>query len=347
MSSAVLATDENGIIVTTNQAFADQFGLNETDYLHHPVESLLEAIGSPELSEAYRERFSGIGGERRIIRLLKLGRTVHLAIGFANLESFGQERGLLIVLDDVTGTIQSSKLQAYTDLARRIAHEIKNPLTPIQLAIEHLREAWDDGAHDFPDIFNKCVKMVLDEVQSLERISSEFSRFARFPKPAFRIMDLRELIGEIVLLYPAPPDGISINIEIPEQELLCRLDRDQMKRVLINLVQNALQAMDTGGVVTIRGRRADPWIVLEIGDTGRGMDRETLLHLFEPYFSTKREGSGLGLVITKAVIDAHDGDIQVSSTPGSGTVFTIRLARMEHDDIGTDVDNERESTDAG
>lgn len=328
MSSAILAVDESGRVITMNTAFISLFGLNDQEFIRQPVELLLGTLDCPELVDAFRNRRSSEWNDEQVIRLFRHGRTIHLATRFATLESPDGKPGYLTILDDVTGTIQSSKLQAYADLARRIAHEIKNPLTPIQLSIEHLRQAWEDRVPDFNAVFNQCLTMVQDEVQSLEHISSEFSRFARFPEPVFRNLDVRELIQEIESLYPVLPDGITMETVFPDRPLFGRFDHDQMKRVMINLVQNAIHAMPSGGHLVIRVTGVDNRIVIEVQDTGHGMDRETLLHLFEPYFSTKSEGTGLGLVITKAVIDAHDGDIQVSSNPGSGTCFTIRIPKV-------------------
>ncbi|MBN1879766.1 HAMP domain-containing protein [bacterium] len=336
MSSAILAVDDADHVLAVNKAFRSFFELGDSDLVDTTVTDLLKQIDCPELIDAYREQDFTDSSDQRIIRLFKEGRIIHLALRFVGLESSEGKTGHLTILDDVTGTIQSSKLQAYADLARRIAHEIKNPLTPIQLSIEHMRQAWDDRVPDFQNVFNQCISMVLEEVQSLEHISSEFSRFARFPKPVFRIADIRDLIHDIGMLYPAPPDGINLKLEMSSDELLCRFDHDQMKRVIINLVQNAFHAMGTGGDLTVRAFGDDRWIILEVKDTGHGMDRDTLLHLFEPYFSTKREGTGLGLVITRAVIEAHDGDIQVSSTPGTGTCFTIRLTRVKKGDLTSD-----------
>jgi PAS domain S-box-containing protein len=334
MSSAILAVDDTGALLTWNEAFRKLFLLSGDEFRDRTIEQVLSITGIPELKDAYNGYVSRRAGDRHIIRFFREGRLYHIAVTFARLESTGGQTGILIVLDDFTDTIRSSKLQAYTDLARRIAHEVKNPLTPIQLSIEHLRQAWDDGVADFPEVFNQCIAMVLEEVRSLEHISSEFSRFARFPKPSFRLEDIRELITEVAAMYPAQSKRIAIRTELPDYPLRCRFDRDQMKRVLINLIQNAIQAMDNGGDLTLRGYRDDAWITLEIIDTGSGMDDETLMNLFEPYFSTKKEGTGLGLVITKAVIDAHDGLINVSSAPGKGACFTIRLAAAADGDSG-------------
>lgn len=332
MSSAIIAVDDSGNVLTINRAFETLFDHPLNNVLHTRVSDLFQQTGLLELDQAFQSFTAGSGTDRLLSRFLRGGRTVHIAVVFAELSASDNRHGTLIVIEDITSTIQSSKLQAYADLARRIAHEVKNPLTPIQLSIEHLRQAWDDGADTFREIFTQCLTMIQDEVRSLEKIASEFSRFARFPKPVFQTEDIRTLLNEVKDLYQALPDQIKMIVDAGTVPLVCRYDHDQMKRVFVNLCQNGIQAMPDGGTLKISGRTADASVLICIEDTGSGMDEETLLHLFEPYFSTRREGTGLGLVITKAVIDAHDGDIQVESSVGDGTRFTIRLPRITKQD---------------
>ncbi|MBN1297012.1 HAMP domain-containing protein, partial [bacterium] len=331
MSSVIIAADDAGRILSINRAFEALFTCPVPDCNRVMITELFDTLGLPDVRERVESFRSGVGEDRLLTRFLHQGRTIHLSVVLVELAASDGRKGMLIVIEDITGTVHSSKLQAYTDLARRIAHEVKNPLTPIQLSIEHLRQAWEDGAENFDSIFSQCLTMIQDEVQSLERIASEFSRFARFPKPEFLIADIRDVVREVALMYLAPPDSIRLEVQMDDQPVFCRFDRDQMKRVLINMCQNAVQAMPDGGQLLIRvvsdESRSEGVIVIE--DTGVGMDETTLMHLFEPYFSTRKEGTGLGLVITKAVMDAHDGDIQVSSRLGEGTRFTLTLPRVE------------------
>jgi PAS domain S-box-containing protein len=348
MSSAIVAVDDSGNIVTINHAFDEIFPVSGKQFLNKPIRTLFTQAGIGELESIFDQYDPKTGDYREVIRYFKAGRIVHLSVVMTSLESPDHRTGTLIVLDDISDTVQSSKLQAYADLARRIAHEVKNPLTPIQLSIEHLRQAWEDGAPEFPEVFNQCMAMILDEVKSLERISTEFSRFARFPKPVFKTGDIRELMTEIETMYRSISGQIHVKTDLPDQPLLCRFDRDQMKRALVNLVHNAVQALSgQRGTILLRATETDGWIILEIEDSGHGMDDETLVHLFEPYFSTKKEGTGLGLVITRAVIDAHEGDIRVSSREGSGTCFTIRLATVSRINESSKGDNNVEKNDTG
>jgi len=328
MSSTIIAINSEGTILTVNKSFERLFELKSAEVTGKNVFKLLTELNLPQIRHGLISWLDKTGDEKLVTKLRREGRSIHLAAAFVALKSSNSRSGTLIVLDDVTSTIQSSKLQAYGDLARRIAHEVKNPLTPIQLSIEHLRQAWEDGADNFADIFNTCIDMVLTEVNSLEKIASEFSRFARFPKPQFQISDIGLLLEEVAQMYHGTPEGVLIQLNSSREPLMCRFDRDQIRRVLINLVQNALHAVGDHGLLQLTGKKESGWIVVSVSDNGIGMDEQTLIHLFEPYFSTKKEGTGLGLVITKAVIDAHDADIQVKSVPNKGTEFIIRFAAV-------------------
>lgn len=327
LSSAIVAVDNRNRIITINPAFRDLFDTHNEELQQKDVIDFFNRLGLKEFRQAYHQWRIQSGEAVTTTKFLMKGKTIHVGIAFASVSSATAPGGTLIVIDDITDTVRSSKLQAYSDLARRIAHEVKNPLTPIQLSIEHLKQAWDDGATEFPEIFDNCLGMVLDEVSSLEKIASEFSRFARFPRPEFKTGDIRPLIEEVGMMYQSVADKIQIRVKLSDEPLICRFDRDQLKRVLINLCQNGLQAIQGEGRLNITGTGNREVVIITVEDTGRGMDSETLMHLFEPYFSTREEGTGLGLVITRAVIDAHDGVISVDSSPGVGTTFTIHLIR--------------------
>ncbi len=206
-----------------------------------------------------------------------------------------------------------------------MAHEIKNPLTPIRLSIEHLRHTFYDRAERFPEIFEQCTSTILTEAETLQTIATEFSRFARLPKPSFQVTDIRPLLSEIQSMFAAPPGNILFEVSYPDTPLVCRFDHDQIKRVLINLIQNGFQAMPGSGKLTVHAGRRDGDVFISVTDTGVGIDEELMLKLFEPYFSTRREGIGLGLVIAKAAVDEHGGELRVESRPGEGSVFTVIL----------------------
>ncbi|MEZ5064434.1 MAG: ATP-binding protein [bacterium] len=212
---------------------------------------------------------------------------------------------------------------AWRDLARTLAHEIKNPLTPIQLAVQQLADTYR-GDDDYRELLTECTEIVNEEVESLRRLVREFSEFARLPKPDPRDADLAELLDELGRLY-----GERLDWSGP-RPLAARFDENEMKRVLINLVDNGLAACREGSRperVTIEAFTGTEDTELAVTDEGTGIPEENLSRVFEPNFSTKSEGMGLGLAIVEGIVRGHGGTIDVESRVGRGTTFRVRLPR--------------------
>ncbi len=234
----------------------------------------------------------------------------------------------LIIFEDLTELIRYNKMAAWGQMARRIAHEVKNPLTPIRLTVEHLMQVYKDGSERFGEVFEDAAKMILDQTEGLRRMAEEFSRFARLPAPEKKPANLNGIVEELVkLTTPSLPDSMKLVRRSAPDMPECMLDPDQIQRALLNLVQNAVQSITPPGKVTITtGHDQTASIVwVSVEDTGKGIDDETLSRLFEPYFSTREAGSGLGLTITKKTVEDHAGEITVESAPGQGTTFTVYL----------------------
>ena len=225
---------------------------------------------------------------------------------------------------------RTKKLEAWAEMARQVAHEIKNPLTPIQLSTEHLLRVFQDPNVDFEEVLKGCSDTILQQVQTLREISMEFSSFASpfplSPEPT----DMERLLEETLEPYrQAPPPGVSVEIDASPSLPRVTLDRRVIQRTIINLVENSLNALNGGGriLVTLRPSHSDghDWVEMEISDTGVGIDRETLVRVFEPYFSTRAAGTGLGLTIVRKAVEEHGGDISVESETGKGTRVLIKL----------------------
>ncbi len=222
---------------------------------------------------------------------------------------------------------RTHRLEAWAEMARQVAHDIKNPLTPIQLSAEHLRRVHADRGHPLGPVLEGCVDSILSQVRLLRQIASEFSSFAASPTARLAPVNLPELVEEVVQPYEAGAGGrwtFARLIESPLPDLL--VDRVLIGRALTNIIDNALHAMPGGGTVTLRIRRTgDRSVELTMSDTGVGMDEDALAHLFEPYFSTKAVGTGLGLSIARRNVELNAGTIGVASGPGRGTTVTIVL----------------------
>ena len=221
---------------------------------------------------------------------------------------------------------RTHRLEAWAEMARQVAHEIKNPLTPIQLNAEHLRRVHADRGEPLSPVLQECVATILTQVKLLRQIASEFSSFASSPTAKPADVDPAALVHEIVEPYrPALEGRIRFEIDVPASLPRVYIDRTLVARSLTNIVENALHAMPGSGTLTVTARHADAHVEIRAADTGAGMDREALARAFEPYFSTKASGTGLGLPIAKRNVELSGGTISIQSERARGTTVTVTL----------------------
>jgi signal transduction histidine kinase len=223
---------------------------------------------------------------------------------------------------------RTHRLEAWADMARQVAHEIKNPLTPVQLSAEHLRRVNADRGKPLSPVLEECVDSILGQVRLLREIAAEFSSFASSPTPRRVATSPAALVAEVVAPYRAGlPAGVALTVDVPPDLPDFDVDRTLVGRALTNMIENALHAMPRGGALHIGGRLAPGGraVQLQIRDTGVGMDRAALERIFEPYFSTKAVGTGLGLTIAKRNVEIHGGTIRVDSAPGRGTTVEVEI----------------------
>jgi signal transduction histidine kinase len=226
---------------------------------------------------------------------------------------------------------RSNRLAAWAEMARQVAHEVKNPLTPIQLSAEHLRRVWSDGTADFGAALETCTDTILKQVRTLRGMVTEFSAFARPPAPALERHDLGAIVEDATRPYrTALPPGVGIAIE-REPAPPVRADRRLLERALVNLLENALQAVGEAGRITVRvARRSEPdRVEVVVEDSGPGVPTEMRDRVFEPFFSTKTSGSGLGLALVKKIAEDHDGGVALESAPGQPTRAVLWLPVAE------------------
>ncbi len=228
---------------------------------------------------------------------------------------------------------RTKKLEAWAEMARQVAHEVKNPLTPIQLSTEHLLRVYEDPNVDFREVLKGCSETIFQQVQTLREISREFSSFASpfplEPEPT----DVGRLVRETLEPYrQAPPPGVAFDVDIADSLPQVSLDRRLIRRTLINLVENSLNAIDAPngrGRVSVKvgpdSSSNGNSVELEISDTGMGIDPAVRARIFEPYFSTRASGTGLGLAIVRKAVEEHGGSISVESELGKGTTVRVRL----------------------
>jgi two-component system, NtrC family, nitrogen regulation sensor histidine kinase NtrY len=220
---------------------------------------------------------------------------------------------------------RTHRLEAWAEMSRQVAHDIKNPLTPIQLNAEHLRRVHRDRGEPLSPVLEECVGNILAQVTLLRQIASEFSNFASSPTARPANVDVESLLQEILNPYVAAlRDRVRFDIYIAEELPQTFVDRALISRALTNVIENALHAMPQGGTLTIAARPDHASVRLRVSDSGRGMDPEALARAFEPYFSTKASGTGLGLPIAKRNIELNGGQIAIT-TGATGTTVEVTL----------------------
>ena len=213
---------------------------------------------------------------------------------------------------------------AWKEMAKQVAHEIRNPLTPMKLSIQHLRQAFKDKAPEREEILQRVTQTVIEQVEALSRIATEFSHFAKMPERKFERVKIDSVLRDAMNLFKEV-QGVSFvdHLEFSTMEVIA--DSDQLRGVIINIIRNAIQAIDKVGTITIRTAQEGRWCLITISDTGVGIPEEIRSKIFEPNFSTKSEGMGIGLAIARRVIEDHGGMITCQSERGKGTTFEIRL----------------------
>jgi two-component system, NtrC family, nitrogen regulation sensor histidine kinase NtrY len=285
-----------------------------------------------------RTRGGGSATAAQEIALLREGRELHLAAATTTLlRDDGTAGGAVLVFDDVTPLIRTQRVAAWRDVARRLAHEIKNPLTPIQLCAERMRRHFTAAPPPARALVEECTTTIVGEVESLKALVDEFAQFARMPAPRAVLSDLNAVLAETLALYNGLFREIRIERRFADALPPVRLDLEQIRRVVINLVDNAVEALG-GSAAPPRPDGQPPTIVVEtrhdpgngvarifVSDNGPGISAADREKLFMPYYSTKQRGSGLGLAIVRRIIAEHGGSIEVEDNKPSGTVFTIEL----------------------
>lgn len=223
--------------------------------------------------------------------------------------------------------VQAERVAAWRELARRLAHELKNPLFPLQLSVENLRRARQVDPAGFNEAFEESTATLLAEIDELKRIVSRFSDFAKMPQPQLEDVELRALVEQTARLYSARVEQgkVSLELDFPPDPVVVRADPHLLGQALGNLVLNALDAMPGGGRLVVRVLRCDGRGVLEVADSGQGLTEEEQRRLFTPYYTTKRHGTGLGLAFVQSVIADHGGRVVVASAPNQGATFRIEL----------------------
>lgn len=329
IGAGVISIDKNGRITTLNKGAKrlleakdkDIIGKNYKDAFdtsfHEPIRNMIKKMND-ERKESHEEQVELTVGENSLTLL-------------ANIKFMRDDRkkylGLLFVFEDVTQLIKGQKLAAWQEVAQGIAHEIKNPLTPIQLNAQRLRKKYYEDKDSFDKVFDESIHIITQEVEGMKELLNEFLRFSRMPTPHPKLYSVHTIIDDVTRLYINHEKGVTINKYLDPNVNLLYIDPEQIRRVFINLFDNALDALDKDGLIEI----ATHWdhqtkrVKIDFSDNGMGIDPSDRDKLFLPHFTTKKRGTGLGLAIVTRIINDHNGIIQVRANEPKGTIFTLEF----------------------
>ena len=335
VAAGVISVDQSGVVTTINKSAERLLHIDTTLVLGRYFRDVLRDAHLDIVKEALRDMaLTRQDSMARQVSLEMRGERRVLQMNLTMLrDEQGDFLGSVLVLDDLTQMMKGQRMAAWREVARRIAHEIKNPLTPIQLSAQRLRKRFLERFREDPDgiVFDECTAMISKSVDELKVLVNEFSNFARMPAVQPTPNDLNSLVRETLTLYQEAHREVNFSFAADEQLPMIRLDRDQIKRVLINLLENALAALDGRGEVTITTLYDVElkMVSCTIADNGPGIPAELKGRIFEPYVSTKKHGTGLGLAIVASIIADHNGFVRVRDNQPHGSCFVMELPAIE------------------
>jgi len=337
VAAGVIASDRDGHILTCNgaalamlrQSADEVVGRRAHDAWCDPERAQLAELLDPLADDGAPAGATGAFERSRLTRELHLmleGEWKSFEVKVTPMVTpTGDLRGRVMVLEDLTQLIKAQQLAAWNEAARRIAHEIKNPLTPIRLSAERILQKYRRNDPDLGEALEAGVEILLREVEAMQAMVDEFSRYARMPRPQPQKVDLDGLIHETLRLYRGLKPGVQVASEIEPGTSELMADPEQLKRALINLLDNAIEATDAPGEVRVVAEARNGHVEIHVSDTGQGIPAEVKDKLFLPYYSTKGRGTGLGLAIVHRIVSDHRGRIRVEDNQPRGTVFTVEL----------------------
>lgn len=330
VTAGVISLDSNGRINMINHFAEELLKINHREVLNKHYKTILRLSHLSILENFFVELSqSGKSTIQRPLRITVNNEALSLLVNFTRLEDDeGRPLGVVIVFDNLTELEKIQRMAAWREVARRIAHEVKNPLTPIQLSAQRLRKRYMERLGDDAEVFDQCTRTIIKQVDELKHLVSEFSNFARMPAVKKALNDVVALVRDVLVLYEVAHLEINFKLTAAEVKRFA-FDPEQMRRVLVNLLDNAVAALEgvEGGriEVLIRQDEGGRLVFIEVSDNGPSINDADKLKLFEPYFSTKKTGTGLGLAIANTVIADHDGYLRVKDNQPHGARFIIEL----------------------
>jgi two-component system, NtrC family, nitrogen regulation sensor histidine kinase NtrY len=313
-SAGVIGLNADGRVSILNRSAERLIGRIESEVLGLPIAEV-----APELAEIF---FTARNGNQRLVQrqiaVSRDGQERNYSVRVTSEQATESEHGYVITIDDITELVLAQRSSAWADIARRIAHEIKNPLTPIQLSAERLRRKYGKSITEDPAVFEQCTETIIRQVDDIKRMVDEFSRFARMPKAVFGDEDVADTVRQVVFLLRVGHPDIDFDVELAGETMPARFDRRLISQALTNIIKNATEAigavpptqLDHGRII-VQARREGKEVVIDVIDNGIGLPKENRARLLEPYVTTREKGTGLGLAIVGRILEEHGGRLEL------------------------------------
>ncbi len=312
VSAGVIGVDADGRIGILNRSAQRLIGRGEPESVGR---SLTELV--PELADIFSTATAG--SQREVqgqVSITRDGRERNVLVRVTTEQSGDPSHGYVVTLDDITELVAAQRTSAWADVARRIAHEIKNPLTPIQLSAERLRRKYGKSITEDPGVFQQCTDTIVRQVDDIKRMVDEFSKFARMPTPVMTSEDVADTVRQVVFLLRVGNADIDIDLELAEDPMPARFDRRLISQALTNIIKNATEAIAAvnppeRGRILVTAERLGEEVAVDVIDNGIGLPKENRNRLLEPYVTTREKGTGLGLAIVGRILEDHGGSIEL------------------------------------
>jgi two-component system, NtrC family, nitrogen regulation sensor histidine kinase NtrY len=343
-SAGVIGVNAEGRITILNRSAERLIARAEGEALGRPLGEV-----APELAEIFAAARQG--NQRLVQRQIAVsrnGQERNFSVRVTSEQAAESDQGYVITIDDITELVLAQRSSAWADVARRIAHEIKNPLTPIQLSAERLRRKYGKAIVDDPAVFEQCTQTIVRQVDDIKRMVDEFSRFARMPKPVIAAEDVADTVRQTVFLMRVGHPDIDFDVDLPAETMPARFDRRLISQALTNIIKNATEAIgavqaphsssragETGsayrGRIAVSATREGRDVIIDVIDNGIGLPKENRARLLEPYVTTREKGTGLGLALVGRILEEHGGRIELrdaadKTTGARGAWMQLRFA---------------------